>query len=56
MKLSSNGYYIESYDKCTVCGKLIYEGEEIVQEKQENKNALYCSEWCIDWEKSRKVK
>lgn len=51
MRFSSNGYYIESYDKCKVCGKLIYEGEEVNPNGKEEENAeLYCSEWCIEWE------
>lgn len=51
MKFSSNGYYIEKYNKCHVCGKLVYEGEEVFKNNDENK--MYCSEWCINWE-SRK--
>lgn len=57
MRFSSNGYYIESYDKCTVCGKLIYEGEEVKpKDKVEDEAALYCSEWCIEWEASQASK
>lgn len=55
MKFSSNGYYIEKYDKCSVCGKLIYEGEGHDIEVTDQKNAtLYCSEWCVNWEKRKK--
>ncbi|HLQ82805.1 MAG TPA: hypothetical protein VK121_03015 [Pseudogracilibacillus sp.] len=55
MKFSKNGYYIESYDKCSVCGKLIYEGEEYKLDTDEanEKMPLYCSKWCADWEKRK---
>lgn len=54
MKFSSNGYYIERYDKCSVCGKLIYEGEEQNTGEETDENSpLYCSEWCINWEKRK---
>lgn len=53
MRLSSNGYYIESYDKCSVCGKLVYEGEEVVNENPKNEKSLYCSDWCIEWEEGK---
>ena len=53
MKFSSNGYYIEKYDKCSVCGKLIYDGEQVTNTAQEENALLYCSEWCIDWEKRK---
>ncbi len=53
MKFSSNGYYIEKYDKCSVCGKLIYEGEEVTNGVSDEDAPLYCSEWCIDWEKRK---
>lgn len=50
MRFSSNGYYIEKYDKCSVCGKLVYEGEEVSNTDDTDDKSLYCSEWCIDWE------
>lgn len=54
MRFSSNGYYIESYDKCSVCGKLIYEGDEVKPSDDViDESKMYCSEWCIEWEKSR---
>lgn len=53
MKFSSNGYYIERYDKCSVCGKLIYEGEQVMHVVNEEDAPLYCSDWCIDWEKRK---
>jgi len=57
MKFSKNGYYIESYDKCSVCGKLIYEDEEYNPHKDEDliKEPLYCSEWCLNWEQRKLV-
>ncbi|GGH69876.1 hypothetical protein GCM10010978_04250 [Compostibacillus humi] len=52
MRFASSGYYVEKYEKCSVCGKLVYE-ERITQVNLEGKEALYCSEWCIEWEKKR---
>ncbi|MGE7907608.1 hypothetical protein ACQKNS_24915 [Peribacillus sp. NPDC094092] len=52
MKFSSNGYYVEKYEKCSVCGKLVYEnGIETLNIHEVP--ALFCSDWCVDWEKVR---
>jgi N-methylhydantoinase B len=45
MRFSENGYYIEKYVKCANCGLLIYDEGIQVQ----NRAAVYCSDWCIDW-------
>ncbi len=47
MKFSTNGYYIERYNKCANCGVLLY-GEGITGKRQ-GKPALYCSDWCVEW-------
>ncbi|HBZ09988.1 MAG TPA: hypothetical protein DEO65_08945 [Bacillus bacterium] len=52
MKFSNNGYYVEKYEKCSVCGKLVYE-ERIEQVNIKEQPALFCSNWCVEWEKKR---
>ena len=48
MKFSGNGLYIEEYVKCKNCGYLIYEADMNKTVKDE-KNNLFCSQWCSDW-------
>ncbi|MFJ8244794.1 hypothetical protein ACIQ4Z_13745 [Peribacillus asahii] len=55
MKFSSNGYYVEKYEKCSVCGKLVYENR-IEQLNIHGVPSLFCSDWCVDWEKIRNLK
>ncbi|MFB7640759.1 hypothetical protein CN689_24855 [Peribacillus butanolivorans] len=52
MKFSSNGYYVEKYEKCSVCGKLVYENR-IETLNIQGVQSLFCSDWCVDWEKIR---
>src|SRR5262245_54451742 len=47
MRFSENGYYVERYVKCANCGLLVY-GEGI-QAPHNNKTALFCSPWCVEW-------
>jgi N-methylhydantoinase B len=49
MKFSSNRYYVEKYEKCSVCGKLVFE-EKIEKVNAAGQKALYCSDWCVNWE------
>jgi len=51
MKFSENGLYVERYIKCGTCGALIYEKRDRQLLTHERIN--YCSQWCIDWKKSR---
>jgi hypothetical protein len=52
MRFSSNGYYIEIYVKCAICGVLVYDaGKQIVQEGAER---VFCSDWCVEWTALRK--
>ena len=50
MRFSENKYYIEKYIKCDNCGMLIY-GDGL--KSKELSNLLFCSDWCIDWYKSK---
>lgn len=43
MRFAPSGYYIEKYLKCANCGVLIY-GNGTRKEQ-----ALYCSDWCVQW-------
>lgn len=52
MRFSSNGYYVEKYEKCSVCGKLVYENR-IETLNIHEVPSLFCSDWCVDWEKIR---
>ena len=57
MKFAQNRLYIEEYIKCANCGVLIYEtrgnkkAESITQGGK-----IYCSQWCLDWEKAREAR
>lgn len=51
MKFDAKGYYIEHYVKCHNCGVLIY-GEGMYADA-DGEEALYCSDWCIDWRRAR---
>lgn len=51
MKYSSNHYFVEKYEKCCVCGKLLYDEERKEAKNPDGKDCLYCSDWCMDWEK-----
>ncbi len=51
MKFSENGLYVERYIKCGTCGALIYEQRD--QQLLTHERINYCSQWCIDWKKSR---
>jgi len=55
MKYSSNKYFVEKYEKCCVCGKLLYSDKKIML-NPEGKEAMYCSDWCHDWEMKQKEK
>ncbi|OUU76237.1 MAG: hypothetical protein CBC29_00530 [Methylococcaceae bacterium TMED69] len=50
MRFSENKYYIEKYIKCDNCGMLIY-GDGL--KSKEFSKLLFCSDWCIDWYKSK---
>lgn len=55
MKFSSNRYYVEKYEKCSVCGKLVYE-DKIIKQNPKGIEAFYCSDWCIDWEQKKQAR
>ncbi|WP_019119690.1 hypothetical protein [Brevibacillus massiliensis] len=48
MKFSSNGFYVEKYEKCSICGKLVY-ADRIEKLDDSGKTVLYCSDWCVEW-------
>ena len=50
MRFSDNKYYIEKYIKCDNCGMLIY-GKGL--NSKGLPDLLFCSDWCIDWYKSK---
>ena len=57
MKFSQNGLYIESYNKCTNCGSLIYDNSEKDKQQevvQDGKH--FCSQWCVDWKTQRDLR
>ncbi|MGZ9817772.1 hypothetical protein ACXM0N_18010 [Peribacillus simplex] len=43
---------MEKYEKCSVCGKLVYENR-IETLNIHKVPSLFCSDWCVDWEKIR---
>lgn len=47
MKFADNGYYIESYSKCSNCGVLIFEATEKATRRWQGQR--FCSQWCEDW-------
>lgn len=49
---SSHQYYIDHYDKCENCGKLLY-GDGFTA-RVDDKDRLFCSEWCLDWYRQRR--
>jgi hypothetical protein len=54
MKFSENGLYVERYIKCGTCGVLIYNKRD--QELLIHDGNHYCSQWCIDWRKTREAR
>jgi hypothetical protein len=57
MKFAKNRLYIEDYTKCPNCGILIFEDSK--QNMQATKfvdGKLYCSSWCVDWERERALR
>ncbi len=61
MKFDAKGYYIERYIKCHNCGVLIY-GDGVRADDDAaaggdadgaGEEALYCSDWCIEWRRAR---
>jgi hypothetical protein len=54
MKFAPSKLFIESYDKCPNCGVLIYEKPAVLTTQPiEAAGKIYCSQWCIDWERDR---
>jgi hypothetical protein len=54
MRFAKNRLYIESYTKCPNCGILIYEGSpQSMEGTKFIDGKLYCSSWCVDWERDR---
>lgn len=46
MRFSSNGFYVESYDKCANCGVLLYgRARRAVGPAQRQ----FCGDWCLSW-------
>ena len=57
MRFAKNRLYIESYTKCPNCGILIYEDSaQNMEGTQLIDGNLYCSSWCVDWEKDREAR
>mgnify|MGYP001552171678 CR=1 FL=1 len=54
MKFSANGLYVERYIKCNNCGVLIYDGD--AGSRTDAAGHAYCSDWCVDWEKTREAR
>ncbi len=52
MRFAQNGFYIEKYLKCANCGLLIY-GNGIHKPKPGGGQALFCSDWCVQWKALR---
>jgi hypothetical protein len=54
MRFAPNHLYIEEYVKCANCGVLIYEERGSKKPQTVNEDGkIYCSQWCIDWERAR---
>jgi len=54
MRFAKNRLYIESYTKCPNCGILIFEdSKQNMQETKLIEGKLYCSSWCVNWERER---
>lgn len=43
MRFSSNGFYVETYDKCANCGVLLYGGSP------SHAGSRFCGDWCAAW-------
>jgi hypothetical protein len=57
MRFAPNHLYIEEYIKCANCGVLIYEKATAASPEKITKDGrIYCSQWCLDWEKAREAK
>ena len=52
MKFAQNRFYIESYQKCSNCGVLLYEGATPVPDPLTDEKT-YCSAWCLNWSRER---
>ena len=46
MRFSKNGFYIDSYGKCSNCGVLVYDEEG---KRAQYGGKLFCSDWCVSW-------
>lgn len=46
MRFSKNGFYVESYEKCSNCGVLVYDETCLAGG---GGGPLYCSDWCEAW-------
>jgi hypothetical protein len=56
MKFAPNHLYIEEYVKCANCGVLIYEERDVEKPQKITKHGkVYCSQWCLDWERARET-
>jgi hypothetical protein len=53
MRFAKNRLYIESYTKCPNCGILIYEDSAQMEGTKLIDGKLYCSSWCVDWQRNR---
>jgi N-methylhydantoinase B len=51
VRFASNRFYIEKYVKCANCGVLVY--DEGVRASANGRDAIYCSDWCVDWQTRR---
>lgn len=51
MKFGTGKLYIESYNKCSNCGMLVYEAAMpgAIHKGKE----LFCSAWCEEWDVQR---
>lgn len=54
MKFGTGKLYIESYNKCSNCGVLIYEAS--MHSAIQKTSGLFCSEWCESWSDERVVR
>lgn len=46
MRFSSNGFYVETYDKCANCGVLLY-GR--ARDRGASSAKSFCGDWCAAW-------
>jgi hypothetical protein len=57
MRFAPNHLYIEEYVKCANCGVLIYESAVAANPEKITKDGkVYCSQWCLDWERAREAR